>query len=192
MIKDCTYDGVHLSLLNHRGSVEHYYHFMMGFILPLVQVWPDVVARAAGRQIYIRSCAVMDPLLHELQLEGVSILPPVTHKLLETNAEEFRKAGHRLEYKSALGFDKPAAYDAQVFFTTRAQVFDRLREEISSAKIAMEALFGAGGPRVLIIDRLPPNPFYNSEGSEVKGSGAERRSVENMDDMVEVANRYFF
>ena len=73
LFKHPALDGVHLSM-NHIGSVQHYYHFMMGFVVPLIHIWPEVVAKAAGRPIYVRSCAVMDPILNTLRLEGLCIL----------------------------------------------------------------------------------------------------------------------
>ena len=49
LFKEPNFDGVHLSVVNHLGSVQHYYHFMMGFVVPLIHIWPEVVAKAAGR-----------------------------------------------------------------------------------------------------------------------------------------------
>lgn len=187
VIKHPTYDGVHLSLLNQLGSVQHYYHFMMGFIIPLIKVWPDVVAKAAGRQIYVRSCAVMDPIIDELKLEGLCILAESTHKSLRDNAKTLRRVGHRLDYHSEAGFDTPAAYDPAMFFMVRAQLSDRLCAEIASERKALEPLFKASEPRVLIIDRLRADPFYRSEDSEAKSSGAQRRSVANMVELVALA-----
>ncbi|WP_270920484.1 glycosyltransferase 61 family protein [Parasedimentitalea psychrophila] len=164
---------------------------MMGFVVPLVHVWPEVVARAAGRPIYVRSCAVMDPILKALKLEGLCILPLSKHRSLKQNAKKLRKAGHRLDYVSVPGFDTPAEYDAEVFLEVRAKLFDQLAVEIAAERVLLEPMFKGDGPRVIIIDRLPPDPFYSSRDCESKGAGSERRSVENMSELADLARSRF-
>jgi hypothetical protein len=191
LVKEPNFDGVHLSMVNRLGSVQHYYHFMMGFVVPLIHVWPEVLAKAAGRPIYVRSCAVMDPILNALKLEGLCILPLSTHTSLKENTDELCRTGRRLDYVSVLGYDTPTEYDRDVFWEVRVKLFDRLAVEIAAERVLLEPMFKGDGPRVLIIDRLPPDPFYKSEDCEVKGAGSERRSVENIVELAEIARSRF-
>ncbi|MEP2715659.1 glycosyltransferase family 61 protein [Pseudophaeobacter sp.] len=191
VLKQQPLDGVHLSLVNDHGSVQHFYHFMMGFMVPLVHIWPDVVAKSAGRPVFVRSCAVMDPILKALQLEGLQILPAPIHRSLGEKTDWRRKLGHRLDHVSTPGFDTPAKYDPAVFQAVRERLFDQLGPEIAAERDLLAPLFQGAGPKILIIDRLPPAAFYSSEASEVKGAGSERRSVENMGELADFARSRF-
>jgi hypothetical protein len=191
LVKEPNFDGVHLSVVKNPGSVQHYYHFMMGFVVPLIHVWPEVVSKAAGRPIYVRSCAVMDPILNTLKLEGLCILPLSTHSSLKENTDDLCRTGHQLDYVTVSAYDNPAEYDREVFSEVRAKLFDRLAVEIAAERVSLEPMFKGDGPRVLIIDRLPPDPFYKSEDCESKGGGSERRSVENIVKLTELARSRF-
>jgi len=49
---------VHLSFLNHDGSVEHYYHFLLGFFIPLILACEQLTRTGKARNIYVRSCGI--------------------------------------------------------------------------------------------------------------------------------------
>ncbi len=183
--------GLCVTLKNRNGSVQHYYHFMLGFVVPLVHAWPELKARAGGQPIYVRSCAVMDPVLAALRLEGLQVLPKEDFVAKRSEAINPTQDGPRLDHHEVLGYDRPANYDAKVFTEVRTKLFDRLGAEIAAERAALAPLFKGTGPKVLMIDRLPADPFYRSAQSEVKTAGSQRRSVANMAELADLARARF-
>ena len=49
----------------------------------------------------------------------------------------------------------------------------------------------AGSPRLLVIKREDPDPYYLSELSEIKGSGTTRRTIANMAELIAALNARF-
>jgi hypothetical protein len=163
-------NALHLTLRNIGGSVEHYHHFLLGFLVPLIAHWPEL--SAGGAPVLVRGCGILDPILHALRLPGLTILPPAEH------AAALAKSPR---HTSLNGLDFPHAYDAATFHRVRAVMFAQYAPEIAAAREALAPLFPPEFPRTAIIRRLPPDPFYASAESEAKTSGAQRRSIANFD-----------
>lgn len=176
--------AVHLTIKNVGGSVEHYYHFLLGFIVPLIQ-WHTLVQQ---QTTYIRSCAVLDPLIEELNLSGVVILDKELHHSLKS-LDNFQ--GFSLEHQTITGFDHPEKYSGEEFRYARDVILDVINRESSVGEIIKKQIasffrwFRPIAKHTIIINRLPSNPFYESEGAEIKTSGATRRSILNFDEVVE-------
>jgi hypothetical protein len=156
--------GVHVTLKNNGGSVQHYYHFLVGFVAPLVEHWDEIAAKAAGGPVYVRSCAVLDPLLEQLLLPGLRIIAPEEHAALATSG---------MACLSFPGYDFPTLFDARAFGLVREKTLARL-----AAKIPAQPFKGAA---ILLVDRAPAAAFYSSDASEIKTAGAERRSITNFE-----------
>jgi hypothetical protein len=147
-----------LAVMNRRGSVEHYYHFILGFVAPLL-LRED--AARPGRVWLVPSCGPLDEKLAELQLDDLSVVPKATWQELKTQGE--------LPLDRIFGFDHPAHYDAAAFAALRTAVLRRL----SVAEPAPD-------PGVLIVDRGKSPDFYQSADAQNKLSANLRRSVPNM------------
>lgn len=175
--------AIHLTIENFNGSVEHYYHFLLGFFVPLIQ-WHAL----AQQTTYIRSCAVLDPLIKELNLSGIVILDKELHHSLKS-LDTFQ--GFFLEHQTIRGFDHPEKYSRDAFRYTRDVILDTINRESSireSIKREVTSFFRWFRPiakHTIVINRLPSNPFYESEGAEIKTSGATRRSIPNFDEILE-------
>lgn len=176
------YRGVHLSFDNRLGSVEHYFHFLLGFLVPLLKVWPDV--GADDTPVLIRSCALMDRHLAALDLPLLKVLDRDLHRILGKTDGIPGVFARNLSRIRLSGYDLPTYYDAEAFAVARARLPVHLARQVEIARRDVEALF-RDGPRVVVIDRLPAEAYFLSARSEGKGSGTLRRSVPNMAELAE-------
>jgi len=156
-----------MDIVNRQGSVEHYYHFILGFLAPLV-LHLSTGPRAATR--IIRSCGPMDCHLAPLALPNLRIV----QKQLWL---EMRDTGH-LQTEQLGGFDEPIHYDEEAFQRFRQIVLRRFGQS--------EAAPNAAGT-MLVINRGKSPPYYQTEQAEVQTSAGLRRSVPNMAALVAAA-----
>lgn len=162
---------------NFEGSVQHYYHFLLGFFVPLV-IFSDKLRRAAPKStIHVRSCALLDYIVHEARLENVVIHESAVHK------EGIAFAHAHLVKDIALGgMDHPRLYDKLILQRATTIVKQRLEHEIRSEILAIEKGL-SDHALVLIVRRAEEDPFYSSDFSEIKTAGATRRSIANHDEL---------
>lgn len=59
---------VHLTMRNRGGSVEHFYHYLFGYLIPLCHYLGVHPAGRPGARLLLRSCGPMDRILRELAL----------------------------------------------------------------------------------------------------------------------------
>lgn len=156
---------LHLTIENRSGSVEHYWHFMMGFYLPLIHFHQSL--GFLGRrttQLYIRSCGPMNRHLEALGWRGLNILEKRAHHAA------FNSAGNQtVESVTLHGIDMIPFYD----FALMRHAADYLLRHLGGSG-------AASGSSVLLIDRGQPNPFYLAENAEIPGSSNTRRSIPNI------------
>lgn len=146
-----------LEVLNRDGSVEHYFHFVLGFMAPLLLR----EAGEAGVIRLVRSCGPMDVHLEALRLPDVRVLPkPAFQALIEASPAPVERLH---------GLDAPEFFDAAKLRRLRQIVLRRFDVE--------EA---APGPALLMINRGKSPDFYQSAEAEKKKSAGLRRSVPNM------------
>jgi hypothetical protein len=155
--------GIPVFPCNVRGSVEHFYHFLLGYLLPLVSA---TAHHPANRALIVRECGPMTHHFRELNGWNFEILP-------KDQFERHRGSALALEPP---GFDDPSRYNQAGL---RASV-DRLAEAFALT----ERSLSRNPLRILIIDRGESHPFYQSAAAELKGSGKLRRSIPNLRDLV--------
>ncbi len=165
-----------LDVQNRFSSVEHFYHFCLGFLAPLLlhmQDQPDAVDQVHGVTRIIRSCGPMDA--------HIAALP----RLEIVAKQHWRKLRQEKAFSVDCinGFDDPAHYDALAFAAVRHILWQRLG--------VLSHPRDATAP-ILLIDRGKSPDFYQSEASEVKTSANMRRTVPNMREVKEaLASRGF-
>lgn len=157
---------------NRGGSIEHFYHFMFGYLLPFIDTCHPL---RGHRSFLLRDCGPMNRLLQELDGFDIALRPPsmILGSVVGTNPS---LAG--IPKLMAPGFDAPQVYDAAVFQRLRGLVAllfaERLAQAAGRHKLAMSDRL------VLIIDRAAPDPFYATTRAEKRGAGADLRSIPNM------------
>ena len=151
-----------LSVRNRMGSVDHYYHFILGFVAPLL-LRPQT--GLAGVRAQVRSCGILDDKLRELQISDIDIVPYADWVGLKETA------GRRLD--QIFGYDHPDHYDAPAFARLRSIAMQRL----GLTQVPHN-------PRIVIVNR-GESPSYYQTAPVPSNSANLRRSVPNMPDLVE-------
>ncbi|MBR0652293.1 glycosyltransferase family 61 protein [Roseomonas terrae] len=157
---------------NLRGSVQHFYHFMFGYVLPFLE---HASALRDTHRFLVRDCGPLNHLLAEL--DGFRLQVISAHTLLSGLVGVNEEVG-KTPRMIVPGFDSPRAYARDRLLRIRRVVQDLYGERIAAAAASHPAT--ASDRLVLVVDRAPPSPFYRSAASEVRTAGAERRSVPNM------------
>ncbi|WP_167854909.1 glycosyltransferase 61 family protein [Mangrovimicrobium sediminis] len=174
--------AVHLSCANRSGSVEHYYHFYFGFLVPLVLACERLQPRAEVAAIYVRSCAIMDEHLPRLGYSKLRVLPRSAHEALgETDTDA---QGLPLKHLRVPGYDGPNAYRFGAIQTATAVLLERLGPAIAQEATTLP-IAADGSLKILMFNRQAPQAFYLSAEAEIPGAGTDRRSLPNFPELLQ-------
>jgi hypothetical protein len=145
---------------NWQGSVEHFYHFILGYFMPLI-LWQE---RSGTMAFTVRDCGPMNPWF-SLVRPGTDLdyMPPGV--MLE------RAMTHRQEMQILRGWDDPTRFH-------RAS-FDLFSKAVLARVVAAPDTASAPQRRITVLDRRPSPDFYVGADSETHGSGADWRSLPN-------------
>jgi len=176
---------LHISIQNNSGSVEHYYHFLLGFLIPLAALFsrepPD------ARIVLIRSCGPMDRHLRELGISGLTTIDKVAHRGMRSQTDG-------AEFVSLQGFDfgpQNLTYNQDGIRSGVAFVRDWLRKKTDQFSAEIVRSWSNRSPKILLIERGEPDPFYFTEASEGKAAGNRRRTIANHSKLlVALSQRY--
>lgn len=181
---------LHVTVEHRSGSVQHYYHFLLGFFVPLVDALSTSWATRRIDHLLVRSCGPLDRLITEFGDPRIRILDPEQHRRVaraatsagdDLDAATLRSTRTDVEAATIRGYDDPTAYDRAPFVRVREAL---QREQTVQDEIRrLEERWPPGDSRILMVERGPGPPFYRSEEAEAKGSGKERRSIPNFRDV---------
>ncbi len=144
------------------GSVQEYYHFLLGYLGPVL-VWLE---RHPDKQIAMRDCGPMQPWIDAL-------LGDEDLEILNPGAMLHLFASKRHRSRVLRGFDDPARFDAAHL------------EEFRSIAMRRAGLASpAKGGGITVIDRATSGEFNATPAAEVPASGASVRSVPNLREVV--------
>lgn len=168
-------------LRNRSGSVEHYYHFVLGFLVPFVNYVLRSGIVASSSRMTVRDCGPFNKLIEEL---------PFDFEIISKQELEWREKSSRdIQNGNVIldGYDDVGAYDYDVFDRVRSFVCYLFRNEISH-NMALFRKYGNAGKhksaKILLIDRGPPDSFYSLETAEIPRAGTDRRSIPNFSEIV--------
>ena len=139
------------------GSVQVFYHFLLGYFAPLAR-WLD---RTGVSRITVRDCGPMNVWFESLpdNLDVQIIKPGVAlHSIV----------GHRTRFRVVTGLDYPHRHR---------------RKKLLSAIKAVRSLISVDtvdSIPILVVDRQTSDDFHSGPESETEMSGAKRRSVPNL------------
>jgi len=185
------------------GGAGHFYHYMLGYLMPIVTS-PD---RTPGR-FGVVSVGLLDRITREVFADEVDIVQQPTIaaqdypelrdrlnkllggfflkrfiirpivKLSMSRALKDYKHGRLLMLES---FDNPLRYQFEPISIFRDFVQKRLADRIKPLRISLN------NPDVLLIDRAPPHSHYAEVG---RTSGSQRRSIPNINSLCELLNQH--
>jgi hypothetical protein len=165
---------VHLTIHNQWGSVEHYWHFFMGYFFPLINFYDSLGRRSRTTEILVRSCGPMDRHLADLNWSCLKILDKKEHEALRAPARD------DLCYIKVEGMDNMEHYQRKSF-----------RKAVGFLEKCWKkaAIFAPLQSQLLLIERGDPDPFYLSDVAEIQSAGNLRRSIPNMPQILEHVQR---
>jgi hypothetical protein len=147
------------------GSVEHFYHFFFGALVPLA----NYLSTDDRKDLcFVRSCGPMNRHLLNLNLDSLVIVDKASIARL---AKVFKRT-------LLHGFDEPQYYDRGIFLRSR----DFIMKHFNKAPIGGrdKTLEPAS---IVLVERGVGDPYYSSSLSEAKSSGKSRRSVPNIEEI---------
>lgn len=151
---------------NWQGSPEHFYHFHLGYFMPLV-LWQH---RKRVSDLVVRDCGPMNIWFELLAPETTTtIIPPGV--MLE------RYLSHRQERVVLHSWDDPTRFHRRSLSEYRGIILDRLRLDTRAM---------SNSPSITILDRRMPDSYYSSQLAETTGGGSQWRSVPNISSIAEV------
>jgi len=147
------------------GSVQQFYHFMLGYLFPLA-LW---ISSHPNKPIMVRDCGPMNIWFNALH-EGIDIeiVPPggALHLVI----------GNRIDHVILQGLDDPHRFNRHKLLAGAAALVELLAP---SHEPASSHTFRTSH-QVIVIDRQSNETFYHSDASETHMSGSERRSTPNI------------
>jgi hypothetical protein len=128
----------------------------------------------------------MDSLVRQLGAESIRILDKAEHRNLGHSWARLCKllsgvpfGSGSTRYMGLRGHDRPARYDFAVFDSVRSTLREIFQNEIRVFEELIGGRTSSQGPRILLLQRGEPDPFYLSEQSDAKLGGSIRRSIRN-------------
>ena len=156
-----------LLLANHwDGSVQQYYHFMLGYLFPVAS-W---IRRNPGQLVTLRDCGPMNVWSRALQQQ-------IDLEIILPGDALHRVVGNRMKSVVLQGLDNPSRFNSRDLRSGAISLASILRipPRDSSPLTSPPQAFDA-----VIIDRQSSEDFYHSPESETHMSGRERRSTPNL------------
>lgn len=148
---------------NWQGTPDHFYHFLLGYFMPVI-LWQQ---RTGTMEFAVRDCGPMNPWF-ELTRPGTDIefMPPGI--MLE------RLLSHRQERVILRDWDNPTR-----FHRRSLAVFSRVIQD----RVGVSPRVRSDAPHITVLDRRPSTEYYRSDIADSHGSGADRRSIPNVDEL---------
>lgn len=141
-----------------QGSVEHFYHFFLGYFMPLV-LWQE---RTDTMTFTVRDCGPMNPWF-ELTRPNTDLDFMTPGWMLQ------RVLTHRQERQILHGWDDPNRFHRASLVRFTDTILTRLALTHAAS----------GKTRITVLERRASPDFYLTGKSEAHGSGADWRSIPN-------------
>ncbi len=147
-----------------QGSVEHFYHFLMGYFVPLVR-WQEQTGRM---EFSVRECGPMNPWFNLLRPQSdVDLMTPSW--MLQ------RYLTHKQEYRVFHEWDDPRRFHKRTLRHVASTVLSRIQQEETPSR----------DHQITVIERRPSPDFYLTGSSDAYASGSDWRSVPNLQEVVD-------
>lgn len=143
------------------GSVQHYYHFLLAYLFP-VTLW---VADHPDARPVVRDCGPMNPWFDVVSEGGFTVVPP------GVMLHHFARGAPATVLPAS---DDPESFDGHRLARFRTEVLERAGVEAPEEASS-----------IMLVRRGRSDPYYATEASEQRSSGAFRRSIPNVADLAD-------
>jgi hypothetical protein len=157
-----------IKINNQAGSIEHYYHFILGYTFPFIH-WYIFNKKNINSPIIMRYCGdVLAPLFNSIKIPNVILKDKETFlELLET--------ANPNNVTVLPGWDRPDYFIKTKLLRVANFIETALQKEITQQENSIKKK-----DYILIIGRKPPNEYYLRKDAENPSSGTQRRSIPNI------------
>lgn len=164
------------------GSAEHYFHFLLGYILPILQIL-DVGCYRQGRREHflVRSCGpVMDAVLDEvLQAFGVSYEKSSASDPRYSSSTAVKVP--RWDLSLFLGGDASSTGSVDTFHSDSLHRLGDVRGQVLDLAYSKRSVPDQYADKILLLKRSAEPDFYRSDGvAEIARYGVGRRSLSGL------------
>lgn len=144
-----------------QGSVEHFYHFLLGYFVPVV-LWQEL---NKDNSFALRDCGPMNPWFDLLA-------PNSDVEFLQPGVMLERTLTHRQAFRVLHDWDNPSRFHNRSLRKVSRIIVNRCADTPEEPHSDLK--------NITVIERGERSDFYEQGNSEVSGSGAEIRSVPNL------------
>ena len=170
-----------LTVKNRGGSVEHYYHFLLGFLLPLASKLEDLDRDVSVNSVIVRSCGPMDRHITALNISKLVIIDAKQHAALRNFSLENQNSSYL--HQTISGFDDVRGDYEIEKIKNAVGAFKRIFfKNLDEQPFKKKAPLTKENRQIVLIKRDKDN-FYNSGKAEIPTSGSQRRSIENFPEL---------
>jgi hypothetical protein len=183
---------IYVSIRNSGGSIEHYYHFFLGYFLPLCAYLSQL--KGPPPILLVPDCGPLGGHLNDLEVPGLVITNRRSHYNFirrlngEREFEQIEIRGVDIHRREQPVYDRAAV--KRVVDQGSAYVRARLAASIARHRDRLVAEW-VGSPRVLLLERVVPDPYYFSSLVDAKGGGSTRRTITNCDELAAALTETF-
>jgi hypothetical protein len=163
-----------VDIKNKAGSVQHYFHYILGYLIPIFHNY-EKIFNSHNANVILKSCGILDK--HTLSFDFKKV------HLLDKDDFIYNKI-HSLYLLEIEGRDKPQFYDYTAFQSAVERMKVVWNKKWSEALNWANNQFIDKKHKILLIRRIAPNTFYYSNKSESRGAGSSRRSIKNHDNLL--------
>lgn len=149
------------------GSVEHFYHFVCDYLLPLYEL--EVSDGIVGKGYVVRDCGPMNVWFDFVF--GADAFTRVSREKFDRDAT--RRLWNRQIQLDRFAYREGITIDAGRFNNVVSAFRERFLPPIPHRDM------------VTVLDRRPPPSFYLDGRAEKKGGGSTRRSISNLGQLTE-------
>ena len=147
-----------------QGSVEHFYHFLLGYFVPLVR-WQEQTGKM---EFSVRDCGPMNPWFNLLRPQSdVDLMTPSW--MLQ------RYLTRKQEYRVFHEWDDPRRFHKRTLRHVASTVLSRIQQQETPTR----------SNQITVIERRPSPDYYLTGSSDAYASGSDWRSVPNLQDVVD-------
>ena len=137
--------SIFLSIKNRGGSTQHYYHYLLGYLVPLIIKLK--IDNDCKNQFFTRSCAIMDRHTTSLNYKNLTLI------FLRKRERDTDPSNYDF-YENLYGFDDPPVYNQKIFIQFREIIKNIFKHELSFLDQKKQ-------PKTILIKR-GIDPFYSS------------------------------
>jgi len=180
-------DGQLVRVTNEFGAIEHYYHYMMGFLVPLIKYSNELKESGCEDILYVRSCEHLGHILDEVNLSNVKTVPYKEHKKIFDNPQK----NDGIKRVIIKGYALASNYNKDDFnYVSNVLQTKILSEKIKETEESCNIFKDKSKLNVLLIERLPPPEIYHTKSIGKYGAGSDRRSITNINKLHKMINGF--